>query len=121
MIPIHKVEQYGEVIAQSPKLMIMSDLLLGNNREWNDDFVIKHNNEMLELLTKEINKHVQGTTAQTVTMPLYEQLLRTASNNPEQITEVQKFIKKMKQDIVPEELTKILQMFQKVSKQIAAL
>lgn len=54
-------------------------------------------------------------------MPLYEQLLRTASNNPEQITEVQKFIKKMKQDIVPEELTKILQMFQNVSKQIAAL
>ena len=50
MIPIHKVEQYGEVIAQSPKLMIMSDLLLGNNREWNDDLVIKHNNEMLEFL-----------------------------------------------------------------------
>ena len=72
-------------------------------------------------MIKENNKHVQGTTAQTVTMPLYEQLLRTASNNPEQITEVQKFIKKMKQDIVPEELTKILQMFQKVSKQIAAL
>ena len=72
-------------------------------------------------MIKENNKHVQGTTAQTVTMPLYEQLLRTASNNPEQITEVQKFIKKMKQDIVPEELTKILQMFQKVSKQIAAV
>jgi uncharacterized protein with ParB-like and HNH nuclease domain len=59
MIPIHKVERHGEVIAQSPKLMIMSDLLLGNNREWNDDLVIKHNNEMLELLTKEINKHVE--------------------------------------------------------------
>lgn len=59
MIPIHKVEQYGEVIAQSPKLMIMSDLLLGNNREWNDDLVIKHNNEMLELLKKEINKHIE--------------------------------------------------------------
>lgn len=59
MIPIHKVERYGEVIAQSPKLMIMSDLLRGNNREWNDDLVIKHNNEMLELLNTEINKHIE--------------------------------------------------------------
>lgn len=59
MIPIHKVEQYGDIIAQSPKLMIMSDLLRGNNREWNDDFVIKHNNEMLELLKTEINKHIE--------------------------------------------------------------
>lgn len=55
------------------------------------------------------------------TMPLYEQLLRTASNNPEQIVEVQKFIKKMKKEIVPEELTRLLQMFQNVSKQISAL
>ena len=59
--------------------------------------------------------------SQTTTMPLYEQLLRTASTNPEQITEVLKFIKKMKKDIVPEELKGILEMFQNVSKQIAAL
>lgn len=67
------------------------------------------------------SKYADGSAAQSVTMPLYEQLLRTASTNPEQITEVQKFIKKMKQDIVPEELTKILQMFQNVSKQLVAL
>ena len=59
MLPIHKIEQHGDVIAQSPKLMIMSELLQDNNREWNDDLVIKHNNEMLELLKKEINKHIE--------------------------------------------------------------
>ena len=59
--------------------------------------------------------------SQATTMPLYEQLLRTASTNPEQIAEVLKFIKKMKKNIVPEELKRILEMFQNVSKQIAAL
>jgi hypothetical protein len=66
------------------------------------------------------NKGADGI-SQTNTMPLYEQLLRTASTNPEQITEVLKFIKKMKKEIVPEELKRILEMFQNVSKQIAAL
>lgn len=72
-------------------------------------------------IMKESNKHAAGSESNSVTMPLYEQLLRTASNNPEQIVEVQKFIKKMKKEIVPEELTKILQMFQNVSKQISEL
>jgi len=72
-------------------------------------------------MMKEKSQYADGTAPQSVTMPLYEQLLRTASTNPEQISEVQKFIKKMKQDIVPEELTKILQMFQNVSKQLAQL
>ena len=72
-------------------------------------------------MLKENKKYADGAVSNTITMPLYEQLLKTASTNPEQITEVQKFIKKMKQDIVPEELTKILQMFQNVSKQLVAL
>ena len=72
-------------------------------------------------ILQEKNKGIDGITSQATTMPLYEQLLRTASTNPEQITEVQKFIKKMKKDIVPEELKRILEMFQNVSKQIAAL
>lgn len=72
-------------------------------------------------IMKESNKYAAGSESNSVTMPLYEQLLRTASNNPEQIVEVQKFIKKMKKEIVPEELTKILQMFQNVSKQISEL
>lgn len=72
-------------------------------------------------LMKENSKYADGSGAQTTSMPLYEQLLKTASTNPEQITEVMKFIKKMKQDIVPDELTKILQMFQNVSKQLMSL
>lgn len=72
-------------------------------------------------IMKESNKYAAGSESNSVTMPLYEQLLRTTSNNPEQIVEVQKFIKKMKKEIVPEELTKILQMFQNVSKQISEL
>ncbi len=72
-------------------------------------------------ILQEKNKGIDGITSQATTMPLYEQLLRTASTNPEQITEVLKFIKKMKKDIVPEELKRILEMFQNVSKQIAAL
>ena len=72
-------------------------------------------------MMKESNKYADGIAVQSVTMPLYEQLLRTASTNPEQISEVQKFIKKMKQDIVPYELTQILQMFHNVSKQLVAL
>lgn len=72
-------------------------------------------------MMKESKKYADGANSNTITMPLYEQLLKTASTNPEQITEVQKFIKKMKQDIVPEELAKILQMFQNVSKQLVAL
>lgn len=69
----------------------------------------------------EMQKGAAGSVQQTSTMPLYEQLLRTASNNPEQINEVIKFIKKMDKDIVPVELMNMLQMFQNVSKQISAL
>ena len=72
-------------------------------------------------MMKERSKYADGIAVQSLTMPIYEQLLRTASTNPEQISEVQKFIKKMKQDIVPDELTQILQMFQNVSKQLVAL
>ena len=69
----------------------------------------------------DMQKSSTGVSQQSTSMPLYEQLLRTASNNPEQITEVMKFIKKMKKDIVPEELVNMLQMFQNVSRQITAL
>jgi len=58
MLPIHKIEQHGDVIAQSPKLMrMMNKLLEGNNREWNNTLVVEHGKAMLELLTKEIDKY----------------------------------------------------------------
>lgn len=57
MLPIHKVEQYMDVIGQSPKLMRMKKLLEKNKRKWNDSLVIKHNKEMLDLLAKELRNH----------------------------------------------------------------
>lgn len=67
-------------------------------------------------IMKENNKNAGGARAHALTMPLYEQLLKAASTNPEQIVEVQKFISKMKQNIVPKELSQILQKCQNVSK-----
>lgn len=56
MLPIHKVEQYKDVIEQSPKLMRMKKLLDGNNRIWDDDMVAKHNSEMFAMLKSEIER-----------------------------------------------------------------
>lgn len=72
-------------------------------------------------LLKEKNKKQKTVQGQIMTMPLYEQLLKVASTNPEQINEVQRFIKKLKPEIVPDELNQILKMFQNVSKQIESL
>lgn len=60
MIPVHKVERYGDVINQSPKLMIMKKLLDDKNREWNNNLIEKHGKAMLELLTNEIEKKREG-------------------------------------------------------------
>lgn len=57
MMPIHKVEQYKDVIEQSPKLMIMKELLDKNNRVWDDKVVEDHKVKMLDLLQKEIKDH----------------------------------------------------------------
>lgn len=62
MMPIHKVEQYPEMIAQSPKLMRMKDILDKNNREWSDVYVNKHRNEMWKILEKEMKKYKVKTT-----------------------------------------------------------
>ena len=58
MLPIHKVEQYKDVIEQSPKLMRMKKLLDANNRVWDDNMVAKHNAEMLALLKAEMEARV---------------------------------------------------------------
>lgn len=57
MLPIHKVEQYKEVVKQSPKLIQMKNLILDNNRKWDDECIEQHNDEMLKLLEDEIKKH----------------------------------------------------------------
>lgn len=72
-----------------------------------------------KLLKEEKGRNNRLQNQATWTMPLYEQLLRTASSNPSQITEVQRFVNKMDPKIVPAELTQMLDMFKNVAKQIA--
>lgn len=59
MLPVHKVEQYGDVIEQSPKLMRMKKLLDENNRVWNNETVEKHGEEMISIMENEIESHKQ--------------------------------------------------------------
>lgn len=58
MLPIHKVEQYKDLIEQSPKLMRMKKLLDANNRVWDDKMVTNHNKDMLALLESETEARV---------------------------------------------------------------
>ena len=57
MLPIHKVEQYEELIKLSPKLMKMKKLLEQHNRVWDDETITIHNNEMLQLLKNDLEKN----------------------------------------------------------------
>lgn len=57
MLPIHKVGKYNEVVKQSPKLILMTELMVDNNRIWDDKCIETHNDKMLKLLEDEINKH----------------------------------------------------------------
>lgn len=72
-----------------------------------------------QLLKEERKRNNRYQNSANRSMPLYEQLLRTASSNPSQITEVQRFVNKMDPRIVPAELTQMLDMFKNVAKQIA--
>ena len=64
MLPIHKVEQYIDVIEQSPKLMEMKKLLVENQRVWDDAMVARHNSEMNGLLQSEINSKKEAVSYQ---------------------------------------------------------
>lgn len=58
MLPASKVESYGEIIGQSPKLMRMRKLMQENNGIWDEKLTKKHNDEMIAILAKEIKTHV---------------------------------------------------------------
>lgn len=53
-IPTAKVADNPNTIRQSPKLIIMSELLRENKNIWTQELAIKHGNEMRNLLEKEI-------------------------------------------------------------------
>ncbi len=57
MQPVHKIEQFPGIVKQSPKLMIMSQLLYDNDRKWDNDLVTHHNNQMHDLLAQDIRNH----------------------------------------------------------------
>lgn len=57
MLPVHKVEQYQDIIELSPKLVRMKNLLYENNRVWDDEMIEKHNAEMLELLKADLKRN----------------------------------------------------------------
>ena len=55
--PIEKVEHFPNIIEQSPKLKVMSDLVKKYDRKWDNDCVKEHHESMLSLLEKEIEKY----------------------------------------------------------------
>ena len=57
MLPIHKIEQYNDVIEQSPKLMLMKELLNGNNRVWDTHLVEEHDTAMRGIIYEEMGSY----------------------------------------------------------------
>lgn len=53
LAPQLKVARYPDTIKQSPKLQLMQE----NGNIWNEELVNKHKEEMISLLTKEIEKY----------------------------------------------------------------
>jgi hypothetical protein len=58
MIPKHKVEQYPEIINQSPKLIKMKRLLDENGGAWDSSSIDEHKVEMFKLLDDEIKDKI---------------------------------------------------------------
>lgn len=58
MIPKHKVEQYPEIINQSPKLIMMKRLLDKNGGTWDSSSIDEHKVEMFNLLSEEIKNKI---------------------------------------------------------------
>lgn len=58
MIPKHKVEQYPEIINQSPKLIKMKRLLDENGGVWDSFSIDEHKVEMFKLLDDEIKDKI---------------------------------------------------------------
>ena len=55
--PHSKVASYPDTIKQSPKLQLMQEIMKENGNIWNEELVKKHKEEMIMLLTREIEKY----------------------------------------------------------------
>ena len=58
MLPKHKVEQYPEIINQSPKLTKMKKLLDEHGGTWDSSSIEEHKVEMFKLLSEEIKDKI---------------------------------------------------------------
>lgn len=56
MLPSSKIENFPEIIEQSPKLIYMKKMMESSGRLWEKSMVEEHNQQMLEILKKEIEK-----------------------------------------------------------------
>lgn len=56
MLPSSKIENFPDIIEQSPKLIYMKKMMESSGRLWEKSMVEEHNQQMLEILKKEIEK-----------------------------------------------------------------
>ena len=56
MLPKHKVEQYPDIVKQSPKFIKMKMMLDHENGDWDNSCIERHKIEMFTLLSKEIEQ-----------------------------------------------------------------
>ena len=57
MLPNQKVENYPEIIEQSPKLVYMRNLMESTGGKWEKTLVEHHNQQMLDILKREIGRN----------------------------------------------------------------
>ncbi|MBO7426252.1 MAG: DUF1524 domain-containing protein [Clostridiales bacterium] len=55
--PHQKVEDYGEYFDQSPKLILMRELMKENNGEWDKEIAKVHDNDMKSMLDGELKRY----------------------------------------------------------------
>lgn len=58
MLPSSKVDNFPDIIEQSPKLVYMRRLMESNGKKWEKDLVDQHNHQMMGILQKEIARHM---------------------------------------------------------------
>jgi hypothetical protein len=58
MLPVSKVDNFPDIIEQSPKLVYMRKLMESTGKKWEKNLVDQHNQQMMDILQKEIAKHM---------------------------------------------------------------
>ena len=56
MLPASKIENFPDIIEQSPKLIYMKMMLDSSGRTWEKSMVDQHNQQMIGILKNELKK-----------------------------------------------------------------